>query len=154
VERQGRQIVLSRRKALDVIELGHRAHAAIEIESSAVVSAPKRLKVRLAFDDHGAPVRTDVAQAAHLPVVGVRQNERLVETSIQEDEREDMTRRFQTGDVADRLPASREHLFLGRLVNTGIVIDPSRKGARPADIGVDVNAFGHTVNMVTPRSFR
>ena len=84
-----------------------------------------------------AAVRADVGQAAQRAAGVARQQQRLVEAARQHLARRQRTGRGDVVDVADPLPAAREHAFLDALVRGRVAVERAGQRAGARDVGID-----------------
>ncbi len=80
----------------------------------------------LTFDNERSAMRAHVGHAADDAFVIGRENEWLVQATVEQREREDSSRRFDARRIPDPLPALREYSIFLQLEVIRIGIDPSR----------------------------
>jgi hypothetical protein len=102
-----------------------------------VIPATEAAHVTLALHDQGPPVRANVGHAPEHAVVAARQEQRLVEASLQQREGEDVARSLHPLGTGHHLPAASEDPLALALENGRIPVDPCGRGRSPADLGID-----------------
>jgi hypothetical protein len=93
-----------------------------------------------AFDDEGAAMRAHIRKASELGFIIGRDDQRLVETSLEQRERKDVTGSFHASAVGRKLPAPRENVLLLEREVPGIGVNAGGEGRGGADIAVDIHS--------------
>ena len=106
-----------------------------------------------ALDHDRAAMRADIRQAADRAFIVRCENERLVETALEQRERRHAPGAFTRAASPDPLPAARKDAVLLQLEVLRIGIDARRQRRCAADVLVDLEiGRGHAANLVPDNS--
>src|SRR2546423_3307693 len=106
-----------------------------------MIPAAKVSRVPLTLDDDGAAMSADVRHAPDFAVVIGREEQRLIQATVEQREGGHASRRFYARCIAYILPAAREDAVLLRFEVFRIGINPRRQGRRTSDVLVDLEVL-------------
>src|SRR5215211_4518171 len=104
-----------------------------------MVPAPNGLEMTLALDDERTAVRADIGETAQLRVFVGYENQRLVEASIEQSERKNVTGRFHACGVACPLPAPGKYRVFLELEVCRVGIHGRRQSRCLPNVRVDLH---------------
>jgi hypothetical protein len=114
-----------------------------------VIAAAQDLRDRVRLGDQVAPMRADVGETVNL-VLGVpRQEERLVEESLEERDRMDRPRHPHALQVRDELPGACENPLANAVEDGRVRVEAGRQGGGPADVGFGVGRWIQSTSGVS-----